>query len=147
MQNPPRRQHASILHPLMVSTTFPQSVSSAVLSSGADKRGDRRASSGVLGAGPAGVKLAIPALENAPVGSRMAKVAGPLDQSAVRLDHLERVGAGTRDGHLEARAGGSLGSLRTGRSVWNDLEVLEALCVLSVMARSNAVLVSVLGLE
>lgn len=60
-----------------------------------------RASSSALRAGPASVNLAIPALENAPVGTRMAQVAGPLDQSAVRLDHLERVSARVGDCHGE----------------------------------------------
>ena len=46
------------------------------------------------------VKLAIRALENHPVRSRPAMLANPLDQSAIRLEHLERVrtSIGHRDG-------------------------------------------------
>jgi hypothetical protein len=37
------------------------------------------------------MKLAVRAFENAPVRSRTAVLAHPLDQSAVRLDHLKCV--------------------------------------------------------
>lgn len=51
--------------------------------------------------GSTSVNLAVPALENPPVRSRMAYIAVPLNQSTVRLDHLERVGAVRCDGHSE----------------------------------------------
>ncbi|KAI1210961.1 uncharacterized protein F4807DRAFT_44927 [Annulohypoxylon truncatum] len=40
---------------------------------------------------PARVELAVSTLENPPVRTRMTHMAGPLDESAVRLQHLERV--------------------------------------------------------
>lgn len=45
------------------------------------------------------VNLAVSALENPPVRTRMTDIAGPLNQSTVRFDHLERVGAVRCDGH------------------------------------------------
>jgi hypothetical protein len=47
------------------------------------------------------VNLAVPAFEDPPVRARVADMAGPLDESAVRLDHAERVRAAASPGHLE----------------------------------------------
>lgn len=55
--------------------------------------------------------LAVPAFEDPPVGSRVAQVAGPLNQSAIRLDHFERVCAGVGDRHLCLAAGSVFGSV------------------------------------
>lgn len=45
------------------------------------------------------MNLAVPALEDPPVRTRVAHVAGPLDEGVVRLDHLERMGTGVGDCH------------------------------------------------
>lgn len=45
------------------------------------------------------MNLAVAALEDPPVGSGVAEVAMPLDEGAVRLDHLEDVGAAACEGH------------------------------------------------
>lgn len=58
------------------------------------------AGSGILDAGTTRVDLAVPAFEDPPVGSRVAQVAGPLNQGVVRLDHFERVCACVGDRHL-----------------------------------------------
>ena len=61
---------------------------------------------GTLRARTTGVKLAVLALENPPVRSRMAELASPLDQGVVCLDHLERVRAVGSVGHLDLYARG-----------------------------------------
>ena len=43
--------------------------------------------------------LAVSALENPPVGSRMAHVAGPLYERVVRLEHSEIVRTGRGQSH------------------------------------------------
>lgn len=44
-----------------------------------------------MNAGAASVNLAISTFKNPPVRTRVAQVASPLNQGAVRLDHLERM--------------------------------------------------------
>jgi hypothetical protein len=50
-------------------------------------------------ASSASVNFAISAFEDPPVWTRVAQVTGPLDQSTIRLDHLERVGTVRCYGH------------------------------------------------
>ena len=54
-------------------------------------RGHNRASR--LGTYATRVQFTIPTLKDAPVGSRVADIACPLDQRIIRLDELERVRA------------------------------------------------------
>lgn len=68
-------------------------------------------------ASTASVDFAVTALENPPVRARMAQVAHPLDQSAVRLDHLEVVRAGVRHGHNEKRSHGLIRKIGERRGV------------------------------
>lgn len=56
---------------------------------------------GTLCTRAARVELAISALENDVEGPRVAEVAVPHNQRAIRLDHLERVCAVALDGHRE----------------------------------------------
>lgn len=58
---------------------------------------------GSLGTRAARVELAISTLKNDVEGPRVAEVAVPHNQGAIRLDHLERVCAVTLDGHREAK--------------------------------------------
>jgi hypothetical protein len=53
----------------------------------------------IVDTGATCMELAVPALKDPPVGARVAHVAGPLHQSAVRFDHLEGVGTVVGDGH------------------------------------------------
>jgi hypothetical protein len=48
------------------------------------------------------MNFTIAALENPPVWTRVAQVTGPLDQSTIRLDHLERMGTVRCYGHGDA---------------------------------------------
>lgn len=66
--------------------------------------------SGTLGARPTCVQLAVPTLKDSPVWTGVADVARPLDQSAIRLDELERMRAIARNGHgcIHARLGAFL---------------------------------------
>jgi hypothetical protein len=54
-----------------------------------------------VNAGSASMNLAVSAFKNPPVRTRMAQVAGPLNQGTVRLDHLKRVCTVRCDGHNE----------------------------------------------
>ncbi len=44
--------------------------------------------------------LAVPAFEDPPVGAGVAQVAMPLNQRAIRLDHLEDMSTRVRERHL-----------------------------------------------
>ncbi|OTA96062.1 hypothetical protein M434DRAFT_151274 [Hypoxylon sp. CO27-5] len=54
----------------------------------------------IVDASPARVDLAVSTLKNPPVRTRVTQVTGPLDESAVRLEHLERVCAVVSYGHV-----------------------------------------------
>jgi hypothetical protein len=52
-----------------------------------------------VGAGAAGLELAVLALKDEPVRAGVAHVAHPLDEATLRLQDLEGVHAASRDGH------------------------------------------------
>ena len=54
---------------------------------------------GVVGAGAAGLQLAIFALKDEPVRATVTHIAHPLDQSTFGLDQLKAVGAAVWYGH------------------------------------------------